>query len=400
MKINQFQNSSLLHKAEQNSWHLIPFNKVLIDETRLASKIKKEDYLAAGKYPIIDQGKKLVGGYSNEIKGLYNNKPYIIFGDHTRILKYIDFPTFIGADGVKLLKNIKSEEEVLTKYLYYFLETIDIPNTGYNRHFKFLKEVIIPIPSIKVQMKIVEVLDKAYELIEKRKAQIEALSSLTQSVFLEMFEDPITNPKNWSVKPLGDFLNKIDSGWSPKSESIPAMEGEKGVLKLSAVTKGVYRHSENKALFADTPFKEAFEVKNGDLLVTRKNTRELVGACAFVFNTPTNLMLPDTIFRLVFKPTQDNIHPIYLWRLLNNNRFRLRVTDLAEGSAGSMPNISKKNLLKLGIVVPPMELQKQFSEGIIKIEGQKELLKNGLLIFENNFQSLMQQAFNGELFND
>ncbi|WP_280166545.1 restriction endonuclease subunit S [Priestia aryabhattai] len=294
-------------------------------------------------------------------------------------------------------------DKITPEYLFYALKTLKLDSLtdravmGSTLNKAKLNQLKIPLPDLEMQNRIVKVLKQAEELISNRSSQIQALSSLTQSVFWEMFGDPIHQDK-WDVKPLGDFVERIESGWSPKSESFPAVAGQKGVLKLSAVTKGVYQHNKNKALYADTLFKEELAVRSGDLLITRKNTRELVGACAYVFNTPQNLMLPDTIFRIIFKHSQKEVHPIFLWRLLNNPRFRQKVTSLAEGSAGSMPNISKKNLIKLGIVIPPMELQKQFIEIILKIEKQKELLYKGLLLLEENFNSIIQRAFKGDLF--
>src|SRR5690606_1628371 len=123
-------------------------------------------------------------GYTNEDEGLYKDNPVIIFGDHTRIIKYIDFPIFIGADGVKLLR---TKVDCNTKYIYYYLTSLKLPDDGYSRHFKYLKQVIIPIPSIQTQHKIVQVLDKAQSLIDKRKEQIKQCDELIQSLFYKMF---------------------------------------------------------------------------------------------------------------------------------------------------------------------------------------------------------------------
>lgn len=290
------------------------------------------------------------------------------------------------------------------KYLYYFMERYvsklrEMSIGGVIKYIKlnYLTDAKIPLPEIKKQIEIVEILERGHSLIKIRKKQIIELDQLAQSVFLEMFGDPVSNEKNWDVSSLGSFLERIDSGWSPKCKSFPAEEGRKGVLKLSAVTQGIYKPMENKELPDDLPFKEEIEVNSGDVLITRKNTRELVGACAYVFNTPPFLMIPDTVFRLVFK-TDVNIDKIYLWRLLNNISFRNKVTALAEGSAGSMPNISKKKLLKFNIVVPPIELQNEFSDIIIKIEKQKNIFNNSLIQLENNYLSLLQYAFEGQLF--
>ena len=80
------------------------FTDLFLDVTKDGHKIPKENYLPQGKYPIIDQGQEYIAGYSDEAEGLYEDVPAIIFGDHTRIIKYVDRPCFLGADGVKLLK--------------------------------------------------------------------------------------------------------------------------------------------------------------------------------------------------------------------------------------------------------------------------------------------------------
>jgi len=157
------------------------FDSLFEDCTSLGTKIKKEDYLEEGKYPVIDQGKNDIAGYTNFRDGLYEDVPVIIFGDHTRILKYVDRPFFLGADGVKLLKCKKDNAN--HKYLYYALRNVNILNTGYNRHFKWLKEVSIKYPEIAKQTEIVAVLDKIEILIGKRKSQLECLGDLIKSKF-------------------------------------------------------------------------------------------------------------------------------------------------------------------------------------------------------------------------
>ena len=117
------------------------FLDVFEDVTKNGTKIPSNQYLPMGKYPIIDQGQNKVAGYTDQEEGLFTNVPAIIFGDHTRVIKYVDKPCFLGADGVKLLKAKDSKANY--KYLYYVLSNAKIPDTGYNRHFKWLKEIDI-----------------------------------------------------------------------------------------------------------------------------------------------------------------------------------------------------------------------------------------------------------------
>ncbi|MGV8907283.1 MAG: restriction endonuclease subunit S [Acetobacterium sp.] len=131
-----------------SQWGTYDFDAVIEDQTKKGTKIKRSDYLDCGLFPIIDQGQELITGYTNMEEGLYTETPVIIFGDHTRILKYIDTPFFLGADGVKIIKT--KGKDLDYKFLYYFFLKNEIPNTGYNRHFKWLKELKIPLPPIEI----------------------------------------------------------------------------------------------------------------------------------------------------------------------------------------------------------------------------------------------------------
>ena len=182
----------------------VKFSEVFDDVTKEGHKIPKESYLPKGKYPIFDQGQEYIAGYSDEVVGLYENVPAIIFGDHTRIIKYVDAPCFLGADGVKLLRAKCSDANY--KYLYYALSNVKIPNTGYNRHFKWLKEAKIPLPTTQEQKYIVAVLDKVNDLIALQKQQLNELDTLIKSRFIEMFGDPVTNPKGFPCYTVGEVI--------------------------------------------------------------------------------------------------------------------------------------------------------------------------------------------------
>ncbi|MBI4743837.1 MAG: restriction endonuclease subunit S [Actinobacteria bacterium] len=109
-------------------------------------KIKKEDYLEQGSIPSIDQSSTFIGGYTNESDALHSDPlPIIVFGDHTRIIKYVDFPFASGADGTQLL--YPSNEDLMPAYFYYAIKNIDLSDFAYARHFKFLKEQKVIIPT-------------------------------------------------------------------------------------------------------------------------------------------------------------------------------------------------------------------------------------------------------------
>ena len=128
------------------------FDDVFEDVTKFGTKIKTDEYQPSGKYQIIDQGQAVIAGYTDLEDGVFENVPAIIFGDHTRIVKYVDKPFFLGADGVKVLRC--RFEDADYRYLYYALKSLKIPNTGYNRHFKWLKEEKINYPNAKYDPKL------------------------------------------------------------------------------------------------------------------------------------------------------------------------------------------------------------------------------------------------------
>ena len=131
------------------------------------------------------------------------------------------------------------------------------------------------------------------------------------------------------------------------------------------------------------------------MLFVRKNTYEMVGASAYVFSSPGNLMIPDTIFRL--KYIESKVNPIFLWLTINHENYRQEIQRLASGSAGSMPNISKSRLMNKKIYLPPVDKQNQFAERVQAIETQKAQAQASLAQAEDLFNSLLQRAFKGEL---
>jgi type I restriction enzyme S subunit len=182
------------------------------------------------------------------------------------------------------------------KFLYYFLSTwtgrLRSKSQGSAQGVitrRMLESLQIPYLSLEEQRRIAAILGKADEIRRKRKEAIRLTDELLRSVFLDMFGDPVINPKGWDVRKLGDILYDIESGWSPKCEMREASKQEWGVLKLGAVTYGHFNQNENKAMLAADKPKKELEVKPGDLLLARKNTYELVGASAFVWKTRSKI---------------------------------------------------------------------------------------------------------------
>jgi type I restriction enzyme S subunit len=252
----------------------------------------------------------------------------------------------------------------------------------------------ISLPPIQKQREIATVLLKVEGSQQKRRATIGCIDDYLNSLFIEMFGDPVSNPKKWPKKRLGDIVAEIESGWSPVCESRPAMPDEKGVLKLGAITWCEYNQSENKALPASEKFDPSIEVKEGDLLFCRKNTHDLVAAAAYVFQTRTGLMMSDLIFRLNPSPAS-KFSSIFLWRLLINAHQKRSIQSLATGSSGSMPNISKEKLRKVEIISPPTDLQVQFESKVTAIYKLKHKLEESDVELKSLFTAILSESFGG-----
>jgi len=141
----------------------------IIETVKRKPKIPKSEYIEKGEFPIIDQSTDFIGGYTDDKEIIYEDSPIIVFGDHTRILKYINFPFACGADGTQLIK--PKNQNVSVAYLYFELISCNLSNYNYARHFKFLKEQLLRLPSEKVMNNYKIETDKIFNLIHTLRLQ-------------------------------------------------------------------------------------------------------------------------------------------------------------------------------------------------------------------------------------
>lgn len=151
-------------------------------------KLQSSQYSSSGKFPIVDQSQTLICGWTNDSSGLLRNAPYIIFGDHTCVLKYIDFPFIQGADGVKILGSNKKDN---SKFIYQLLLSNPVKQDGYKRHFSDLKEKIFLLPpSLEEQTKIAECLSSIDEIISIEESKVASLKSYKKGLMQQLFPQP------------------------------------------------------------------------------------------------------------------------------------------------------------------------------------------------------------------
>ena len=284
---------------------------------------------------------------------------------------------------------LKPKMEMLTsRFLMYSLHSLsalwEAEAKGVAQKGVYLKQVAniqIPIPAIEEQQQIVAELDLLSGLIEKQRAQIEELDKLSQSIFYDMFGEYADDT------PVSKYISNLAGGKSLAGK----IECENKVLKTGAVTFDYFNGNEVKYLPVDyIPLPEHL-VKDGDVLVSRMNTPELVGACAYVWQAPKNTYLPDRLWRAYLK---DNISPIYLWISLIQPKAKEQIRSMASGTSGTMKNISKPKFLSVKIKGAPLSLQKEFAAKIEAIEAMKAKVRQSLKESETLFNSRMDYYFN------
>lgn len=358
----------------------VPFENVFVDVTKTVEKIPQAEYLPLGKYPIVDQGHRHIAGYSNDSTGFCSDVPAIIFGDHTRVIKYIDKPFFIGADGVKVLK--PKSNATNCKYLFYALSSIKIPNTGYNRHFKWLKGSKISVYNSTLQKQIAERLDKVQELIAQQKEQIAKLNLLIKSRFLDMFGDPISNPKNWVMKKLKECA-RTNLSYGSGAKAI----NYNGTVRYIRITDIDNKGLLNKEKKSPSIFEEKYLLHQGDLLFAR--TGATVGK-TFLYDKKYGMSVYAG-YLIRFVPKIDLCHPLFVFYFTHTDYYKQFVLD--KQKAVAQPNINAQEYGELLIPLPPLSLQTQFANFVKSVEQQKEVFSARLSHLEVLYKSLMQEYF-------
>ncbi|MBE9118092.1 restriction endonuclease subunit S [Lusitaniella coriacea LEGE 07157] len=252
------------------------------------------------------------------------------------------------------------------------------------------KQLVIPLSPLEEQKRIAAILDKADAVRQKRKEAIALTEELLRSTFLDMFGDPVTNPKGWEKVTFSQIVKgKMRNGLSPSSKG--TYEGQ--VLTLSAITQGSFDISERKiANFDILPPKDKMLYKS-DFLVCRGNGNiNLVGCGRFPDDEYLNTMFPDTIIGVPidYKIIDKN----FLETLWNTPFIRRQIEKKARTTNGTY-KINQTILSGIQLVLPPLKLQAQFSSVYQALKAMNRKLR--LSLSNDLFDSLLQKAFRGEL---
>jgi type I restriction enzyme S subunit len=359
------------------------FDEIFVDKTKYGVKVQTTEYGEVGEHIIIDQGQSQIAGYTDRQEGLFEEVPVVIFGDHTRVIKYVDEPFFLGADGVKVLRS--KDDNANYKYLYYALKNARIPDTGYNRHFKWLKEVQINYPDSDKQAEIVDILDNVSSVIKKREDELCVLDDLIKARFVEMF---------------GDWIK----------------EGGRPLSELATITGGLTKNSKREAFNLKMPYlrvanvffnrldlneiqeigirKEEIDktlLQKGDLLFVEGNgSIEQIGRVAIWDGSINPILHQNHLIKARF--SVGIIIPEFALFYFMSQEGRQQIISKSVSTSG-LNTLSVNKIGSLILPVPPIILQEQFADFVHQVDKSKVVVQKALDETQILFNSLMQQYF-------
>ncbi|MDM8543358.1 restriction endonuclease subunit S [Desulfococcaceae bacterium HSG9] len=345
-------------------------------------------------------GKQFITASSASQSSSYVDENNVLYSKLRPYLNKVIIPDSFAVATTELVPLYPDKSKLDNTYLLYYLRSKKFVDwaSGVVSGAKMPRVVMkkfwaykIPLPPLKTQKRIVALLDKAQALIDKRKEQIALMDQLIQSLFYDMFGDPVINPKGWEIckiKNVVDIRGRV--GWKGYKKTDLRNSGPL-VLGATHLTKEGNINLKSPVFISNEKYEESPEIviKVGDLLIVQRgNTIGKVGAITEDIGKAT---INPCI--LIMRPKKVDIN--YLRFYFVNEKINQKLWQMNNSSA--QPMLTQKDLNAFNIPFPPLGLQSTFAQKVQKIEIQKEAMTASLKELEDNFNALMQRAFKGEL---
>jgi type I restriction enzyme, S subunit len=362
-------------------------------------KLQTQDYRPSGRYPIIDQGQTLIVGWTDDESGLITqNLPVVVFGDHTRALKFVDFPFVRGADGTQILRPKAGIDPL---FFYYALRAVDLPGRGYNRHFKALKEKEISVPTDSEQSDIAGVLKLVEDTLNLQDKELRAWERTKRATMRALFSRGLRSeapketeigaiPESWDVTAIGDVASNTQYGLSVRGEP----SGAYPILRMNCQEDGAVHYRNLQYVDLDPTTYETFRLRPGDLLFNRTNSIELVGRMAIVDDDQ-----PAVFASYLVRLTVDSQRclPRFLNYFMNWPATQDEIKKLASRAVGQA-NINASKLRTVLFPLPPtLDEQKEIVAILDAIDRKTDLHKRKRVVLDDLFKSLLHKLMTGEI---
>ncbi len=377
-------------------WEVIEFKKCVNKGRIKVGKVKQQEYKTYGKYPIIDQGQNLIAGYWDDEKDVYQGKlPVIIFGDHTRIIKYVNFPFVAGADGAKVLS--PNTLVVFPKFFYYTLLNLKIPSRGYNRHYSLLSESKIPLPPLPDQRKIAAILSAVQEAKEKTEAVISAAKSLKKSMMSYLFTYgpvPLSDaenipqketeigplPEEWEVVNFSE-IGKFQYGYTESGSTIKIGPKFLRITDIDLTSGNINWPSVPYCKISDVDYPK-YELYDGDVLVARIGAT--TGKTCIIKNPPKSVFAS---YLIRFIHDKEKVDPFFVYYFTNSKKYWAQVNASKEGKLKK--GVSSSQLKIFRAPLPPLPTQQKIASMLSAIDEKIEAEENKKKALEDLFNTLL-----------
>jgi len=367
------------------------------------NQIPTADILPSGQFPVVDQGQAFIAGYSDAAERVIRDGlPLVIFGDHTRCLKFVDFPFILGADGTKVLK--PREDLFDAKFFYYALLSLDIPNRGYNRHFTLLKEKKVPRPEKDEQRKIAGVLGVVQRAMEQQGRLLALTAELKKTLLHQLFTAGLRGepqkqtdigpvPESWEVVELASLF-EIKHGFAFEGEFF-ASDGCYILLTPGHFfEEGGFRDQKDKTKFYTGDFPRSYLLTKGDLLVAMTEQKAgLLGSSIVILES--DKYLHNQRLGLIHKLDDSRLDRLFLYYFFNTADVRKRIAMTASGS--KVRHTSPGKIRELRIALPSLDEQRRIVEVLQAVDTKFEMLGRKDAALTALFRTVLHQLMTAQI---
>lgn len=361
----------------KKGWEYKIFESCLVKVPKQV-QIKSKEYKKEGKFPIVSQEAELISGYWDDEAIVYKHKePVVIFGDHTKNIKYVDFDFVVGADGTHILR---TKNDIVPKFFYYVLKSIKLRELGYARHYKLLKEKYIPVPPLSEQQSIVDYLDSAFAKIDALKANAEQALGEAKALFQASLKEMLEPKEGWENKKLGDVFISINNG-----ANIKQIRGGSGIPITRIETLANDNFNRDRMGYANiedvSPY-ISYILNEGDILMSHINSMKFLGrAVAYLKRDDETIIHGMNLLRLV--PTSEVISHFMVYQF-QTSFFRNQIQLISHQSV-NQASFNTTNLKGVKVLVPPLTDQQSIVTTLDSLKSKVDRL-------QENYNKISQEC--------